>query len=117
MFESLVISLFLTLIIEISLAAIAKIKDEKNLTTELWVNVLTNPVVVFTANMISMIFDNYFITRAVIYFLEIMVVIVEGYLFKKYLKDAKMNPYLFALYLNGISFLTGEVINLILTKI
>ena len=102
MFESLVISLFLTLIIEISLAAIAKIKDEKNLTTVLWVNVLTNPVVVFTANMISMIFDNYFITRAVIYFLEIMVVIVEGYLFKKYLKDAKMNPYLFALYLNGI---------------
>ena len=117
MFESLVISLFLTLMIEISLALIVKIRDEENLTTVLWVNVLTNPVVVFTANMTSIILDNYFITRAVIYFLEIMVVIVEGYLFKKYLKDLKMNPYLFALYLNGISFLTGEVINLILTKI
>lgn len=116
MFESLVISLFLTLIIEMSLAAIAKVREEENLTTVMWVNVLTNPVVVFTANMTSIIFDNYFITRAVVYFLEIMVVIVEGYLFKKYLKDVKINPYLFALYLNGISFLTGEVINLVFGK-
>ena len=117
MFESLVISLFLTLIIEISLAAIVKVRDEKNLTTVLWVNVLTNPVVVFTANMTSIISNDYFITRAVIYFLEIMVGIVEGCLFKKYLKDVKINSYLFALYLNGISFLTGEVINLVLVKI
>lgn len=114
MFESLVISLFLTLMIEISLAAIVKVRDEENLITVMWVNVLTNPVVVFTANMTSILFDNYFITRAVIYFLEIMVVIVEGCLFKKYLKETKINPYLFALYLNGISFLTGEVINLLL---
>ena len=114
MFESLVISLFLTLILEISLAAIAKVRDEENLTTIMWVNVLTNPVVVFTANMISIIFDNYFITRAVVYFLEIMVVFVEGYLFKKYLKDIKINPYFFALYLNGISFFTGEIINIFL---
>ena len=46
MFESLVISLALTLIIETLLATIVKVRDEENLTTVMWVNVLTNPVVV-----------------------------------------------------------------------
>lgn len=114
MIESLTISLFLTVVIEVSLAAIAKVRDEENLTTVLWVNVLTNPVVVFIANMISMIFENYFITMVSIYILEILVLIVEGFLFKKYLKNVKMKPYLFALYLNGISFFIGEIINWIL---
>lgn len=114
MFESLVISLFLTVVIEVSLAVIAKVRDKENLTTVLWVNVLTNPVVVFIANMISIIFENYFITMVSIYLLEILVLIVEGFLFKKYLKNVKMKPFLFALYLNGISFFIGEIINWIL---
>ena len=115
MIESLMVSLILTLIIEVTLALLANVRDEDDIFTVIFASVVTNPVVVFTVNMI-MLLNNYLLTRVVIYALEILVVFVEGFIFKKYMKKLKMNPYLFALYLNGFSFLIGEVINIFLIK-
>ena len=113
MIESLIISLILTLIIELTLALLVNIRDEDNIFTVIFASVVTNPIVVFTVNMINLL-NNYVLTRVVVYILEILVVFAEGYIFKKYMKNLKMNPYLFALYLNGFSFFIGEVINIFL---
>ena len=115
MIESLIVSLILTLIIEVTLALIIKVRDEEDVFTVIFASVVTNPIVVFSVNMINLL-DNYVLTRSIIYILEILVVFVEGYIFKKYMKSLKINPYLFALYLNGLSFFIGEVINIFLIK-
>ena len=42
--------------------------------------------------------------------MEIMVVIVEGFIYKKYLKYDKLNPFFVSLILNASSYFIGGVI-------
>lgn len=113
MIGSLSISLFLTIIIELLLALLIRVKNKDNLSTIIWVNCLTNPIVVFLTN-ISLFLNNILITNLILYLLEIIVVPVEGYLFRKNLKEMKINAYTFSLYLNVLSFSCGLLINYIL---
>ena len=112
MFGSLCISLVLTIIIETLLALIVKIKDKYNLSVILWGNCFTNPIVVYLTN-ISFNLNNDYITNTILIILEILVVFVEGYLFKKFMKDYDKNKYLLSLYLYVFSFLIGIVITYI----
>lgn len=113
MIGSLCISLLLTIIIELLLAVLIKIRDKESLSTIIWVNCLTNPIVVYLTN-ISQLINNDFITILILILIEIIVVFVEGYLFKKHLKGLKINSYVFSLYLNGLSFSFGIILSYIL---
>lgn len=113
MIGSLCISLLLTIILELLFTILKKIKDKESLSTIIWINCLTNPIVVYLTNM-SLLINNNFITNLVLMFFEIIVVFVEGYLLKKHLKEIKINSYIFSLYLNGLSFSSGLLLSCIL---
>lgn len=113
MLESLIISLFLTLVIEITISLILGIRDIKDIKIIFWANVLTNPIVVFTTNCV-MLLNNNLIYNIVVAIMEVAAVIVEYILFKKFLENKKKSPLLLSIINNGISFSLGIVINLFL---
>ncbi len=107
--------LICTIIIEIVIALILKIKDKKDLINILLVNILTNPIVVSIPVLILFIYGKKY-SYITLYILEIITVITEGFIYKKVLKYKKINPYLISLILNIGSYLIGEIINRIWRK-
>lgn len=101
--------LILTLILEMFIAFILKLR-KKDLVNVLLVNILTNPLI----NCIHPLFlfkygKNVQIICLLI--LEILVVFVEGFIYKKTLNYKKLNGYILALILNLISFTIGAILN------
>ncbi len=113
MIGSLCISLFLTIVIESLLSIFIIIKNGENLFTIIWINFLTNPIVVYLTNL-SRLLNNITISNIVLLILELFVIILEGYLLKKYLKDVKINSYILSIYLNFFSFSFGIILKCIL---
>lgn len=114
MIESLIISVVLTVAIEVTLSLLIGLKGEKNIETIIWINCITNPVVVGITNLIYMLSQNLIARNIVLAILEIVVVFVEGALFKKFLNNLKIKPYIYSIYLNGLSFSIGLIINFII---
>ncbi len=112
MIDSLVVSLILTIIFEVVYTLLNGIRNQEGLSTIIWVNCLTNPIVVFLTFLSLEVGDVAF-SFVVILFLEIMAVLIEGYVFKNDIKSLKVNPYLFSLYLNTFSFTCGSIFNFI----
>ncbi|MBR3134814.1 MAG: hypothetical protein IKG56_05085 [Clostridia bacterium] len=113
MILSFAVSLILTLVIEGIITLIAKEKIK----TVTIINCITNPIVVGIMNYCYYTFGKALISYMLLYFLEIVVIFVEGFFFEKCIKDLKHNPYKFSLLLNGTSFFIGEIINYILSII
>lgn len=105
-------SLIFTLIIEISVAFIIGYR-KKDLVNILLVNVLTNPLLNSTIVGINYYYGNN-ARNITLIVLEIVVVVVEGYIFTKYLERRKINGYLLSLILNLASYLLGIIINKII---
>lgn len=114
MIESLIISLVLTVVIEVVLSLCIGLGNEDNIETVIWINCITNPVVVVITNLTFMISQNLMIKNSVLIILEIIVIFVEGFLFKKNLKNFKIKPYIYSIYLNVLSFSIGLIIGLVL---
>ena len=113
MIESLLISLILTLVIELGVAICLGVRGKNDLLLVVLVNTLTNPVVVFLANLSFLLGASWIAVRvAIIIVLEILAFLVEGFLLKKFLQNKKIQPYLLALLMNLISFGSGIVINI-----
>ena len=112
MILSLLISLFLTIIIELTVSFIIGIKDKEDIKVVILVNICTNPIVVYIANCL-MLFTNDFIYNIGVAILEMLVVMVEFVLYKKYLKFDKVSPFAISLINNVISFSIGVIINYI----
>jgi hypothetical protein len=76
------------------------------------VNVMTNPLLVSIGYLILFRFGvrGYDVATAV---MEILVVLVEGFVYKRILTDQK-HPFALSLFLNAGSFLIGLVLNAIL---
>ena len=110
MILSLVISLGLTIIIELLISFIIGIRNSEDIKVVLWANVLTNPIVVYTANCIKLL-NNNLIYNIIVIIMEIMAVIVEYVVFKKYLKFRKKSPIFISSVNNIISFVLGIIIN------
>ncbi|MBR3614470.1 MAG: hypothetical protein IKL55_04765 [Clostridia bacterium] len=110
MISSLIRSLILTIIIEVPIAIILKIRDKEDIKIIFFANVLTNPIVVFSANLILLLNNNFIYYLAVI-ILEIMAIVVECVLYKKYLVFKEKSPLFITCISNIISFLLGVVIN------
>ena len=112
MIESLIISLMLTLIIELSISFIIGIRKEDDVITVIAVNVLTNPIVVFIANIIHG-FNNDILYWVIVIIMEITVVFVEGKIFEKTLSFNKLSGLKISFINNFISFMLGILISLI----
>lgn len=105
-------AVILTVIIEICASLIIGIRNKKDLLNIILVNIMTNPLV----NSITIFLNFYFgiFSRNVgLIILEILAVISEGFVYKKYLKFNKINPYVLSLILNGFSYFIGKIINLL----
>ena len=103
-------SLICTIIIEVTLALILKVKNKKDLLNVLLVNALTNPLVV-SIPVLVLVKYNYERSIASLIVLEILTVLVEGFIYSKVLIYKKINPYILSLLLNITSFLCGVIIN------
>lgn len=102
--------LFLTIIIEVIVAILLKVKDKKDLLNVILVNVITNPLVVTIPVYFNLKFG-ILERNIVLYSLEILTVITEGGIYKKVLKYKRINPFVLSMILNLSSYLIGEIIN------
>lgn len=107
-----IVSLLITIIIEVIIAYVLKYR-KKDLLNVLLVNILTNPVL----NSVTVYINVYYglkIRNIALFFFEIMVVLIEGMIYKKYLERKKINAYLLSFILNLASFTLGMIINRII---
>ena len=103
--------LVLTILIECLVAYFLKYR-KKDLLNILLVNILTNPIV----SSVPVYFNvKYGVSgrNISLLVLELLVLVVEGFIYHKYLNNKKINPYLLSLILNGSSYLLGVLINLV----
>ena len=100
----------LTIIVEILVALIIKIRTKMDLIHIVLVNVMTNPVIVALTNLISINYG-YSAGYTFLYIAEVFVVLIEGFVYKKYLDYKKINPFVLALLLNVCSYIAGVVMN------
>lgn len=98
-----------TIIIELLLALILGIRDKKDILNIILVNVMTNPLLVSLTTYIT--YNRIFNRILFIIIMEVLVVIIEGFTYKKILKFKKINPYVLSLILNASSYFIGELIN------
>lgn len=101
----LLVSLILTLLIEMPVSRLFKARG-KELLLVLLVNILTNPAAVLLSALMG---DGLQIQI----FLEILVVLAEGYCYKKYGSYIK-RPFLCAVCCNAVSYGFGVILNFFL---
>lgn len=109
MILSLIISLCLTIVIELIISFILGIRNTEDIKVVIWTNVLTNPIVVYLAGCIKLL-NNNLIYNIIVIIMEIIVVIVEFIIYKRYLKFKEKPPLLISSINNIISFLIGVFI-------
>lgn len=103
------LALVVTILLEVLSALIIKIRDNKDIINIILVNVLTNPLLVSITYVIFLKFGEE-IQKIVEAVMEITILIVEGILYKKYLKNDKINPFLISFILNLSSYTIGSKI-------
>ena len=105
MIKSLIISLICTIVLETGLSYVLGIKKKSDIKLVIMVNIYTNPIVVFIANIIfglkSMLI--YWICVGI---LEIGAIIIEWIIYKNYLKE-NVNSLKLSIYNNMFSFFIG----------
>ena len=102
--------LFLTIIVECVIGFATGIRNKKDFLNIVLVNFVTNPVVVTIPVFFNLKYG-IFERRICLLILEIIAVLFEGFVYKKFLLFRKINPFLLSLILNVSSFITGEIIN------
>ena len=104
------LTLFLTLIIEMSAAFLLKVRDKYDFLNIFFINGITNPLVnLFYALIITWLnLEQGSVYRyIVVLILEIIVWFVEYRFYFKTLKNLKIHPVLFSFILNAASFIIG----------
>lgn len=101
--------LFFTILIELIVALILKVRDKKDILNIILVNTMTNPLLVSLTVYIT--YNRIFNRILSVIILELLVVLIEGFTYKKVLKYKKINPFILSLILNASSYFIGEIIN------
>ncbi len=104
--------LLITVFVEVIIAFILKYR-KKDLLNVMLVNILTNPLLNSTAVYINFYYGLKAREIFVVIF-EIIVVIIEGMIYHKYMNRRKINGYLLSLILNVSSYIIGLIINKII---
>ena len=104
------ISLFCTIVIEFFIGFLFGIRKKRDFFNIILVNILTNPLIVSLTFSINILYGLkiYYIFLIM---LEILVVLVEGVVYKKNLEYRKINLFVFSLILNSCSYFLGTLIN------
>ena len=110
MIYSLIVSLILTIIIELSTSLILGIRSKNDVKATILVNCFTNPFVVLIANLL-LIYENKIVYNVLVNLMEVLVIFVEFKLYEELLKDYKKSPFLLSLINNVISYSMGFIIN------
>ena len=113
MIKSLLISLILTIFIELLISILIGIRKRNVIITIIAVNTLTNPIVVFVANVLNS-FKNPLLYWGTVIIIELIVVFIEGNIFKKVLNFKKISGIKLSVINNLISFLIGVIIGVVL---
>lgn len=100
----LVQSLILTIVLETVLGSFLGIRSKDDLILLCMVNLLTNPVAVLTSYLARGLLP--FSIRRFQIFLELIVVVVEGFYYKRYSKKIR-HPWLISIVLNVSSYGCG----------
>lgn len=107
MISSLIISLTLTLILELLLSYVLGVRNVNDLKIIVFANIFTNPIVVFLGNII-LIMNNMLVFYITLFILEMGAIIIEALLYSRYLK--KINSIRLSIYNNLFSFLVGLIL-------
>lgn len=107
--QGMLLALVITLLMELTVAVVLKIRNKKELINIILVNVCTNPLLVSITYIVFLNFGNT-IQNIIEIFLEIIVFVIEGALYQKYLRLNKINPYIFSIILNLSSYIIGSEI-------
>lgn len=110
MVKSLVLSLCLTLVFEGLLALIFGIRKPKDFLLVLLVNMVTNPPLVLTLNLLQR-YRPELVILPLILLLELGAVAVEGLLYRGRLEYQKLSPFLLSLILNTLSYTGGLLLS------
>lgn len=108
-FKYMAFALICTIIIELLVSLLLKIRDKKDLLNILLVNILTNPLV----TSISLTINFFYGTKArlmSIVLLELFAFLTEALIYKKVLNYKKINPFFLSLILNISSYGSGLLI-------
>ena len=106
MLMSLVLSLGLTLLLELGTALLLGLRGGRDLLAVGLVNVVTNPVVVLILNLFLYL-RGAAAPWYLVAILEFSAVLVEGLLFSLCLSGRRLHPFLLSLILNAISYVGG----------
>ena len=102
MVSKILLSLVLTLIIELTISIVLGIRG-KDILRIIFINIMTNVPLNIIVNLLYMRFDPNIIFYCVVPILEILVFIIEGRYFKK-LDNSIINPYKLSFLLNIFSY-------------
>ena len=103
-----------TIVIELIMSLLLGMRNKKDILNVILVNIMTNPLVVSILMYIT--YNRLFNTTISIIILEILVILTEGFTYKKVLTFDKINPYVLSLILNISSYFIGRVLNSITYK-
>lgn len=98
-----------TIVIELIMSLLLGIRNKKDILNVILVNIMTNPLIVSILMYIT--YNRLFNTTISIIILEILVILTEGFTYKKVLTFDKINPYVLSLILNISSYFIGELLN------
>ncbi len=101
--------LILTIIIETLIALIIGYR-KKDILNVILVNAITNPLV----TGLPVFFNVFYSVKArniALIILEVFTLLFEGIIYKKYLKEKKLNSFVLSLILNASSYGLGLIIN------
>ncbi|MBR0112729.1 MAG: hypothetical protein IJM02_03185 [Clostridia bacterium] len=108
---SMALSLILTIIIEGFTAFLLGVRGKDNFICVTLANIVTNPVVVCATFLASYYFGRS-VRMPLEYALEIAAFVTEGIIYKKIPVQKKLNPFVFSLILNGVSYASGYILAL-----
>ncbi len=98
-----------TIVIELIMSLLLGMRNKKDILNVILVNIMTNPLVVSILMYIT--YNRLFNTTISIIILEILVILTEGFTYKKVLTFDKINPYVLSLILNISSYFIGGLLN------
>ena len=104
---TLLISLCMTLILELAFCFTFRIRSAHDLGLVVLVNILTNPPVVLLNDILSR--KTEFSSVLVVIILELTAILVEALYYKRYADEIK-RPFLFSLGANAFSFFAGIIL-------
>lgn len=103
------VCLVLTVLIEAAFAFLAGVRSKYGQLVVLLTNIITNPLLNSILTVISFYLSpSYYYIFLII--LEIIVVLTEGWIYKRKELLTKWNPFIFSLFLNACSYFIGTAL-------